>query len=33
MDVIILILSGLAIFGIIAALVFRYLERKENVHR
>lgn len=33
MEPILVLLSGIAIFGIIAAVVFRYLERKENVHR
>lgn len=33
MDVIILILSGLTIFGIVAAVAFKYLERKESTRR
>jgi len=33
MEPILVLLSGIAIFSILAAAVFKYLEWKENVHR
>ena len=33
MEPILVLLTGIAIFGILAALVFRYLDRKETIHR
>lgn len=33
MEPILVLLAGIAVFGIIAALVFRYLDRKETARR
>lgn len=33
MEPILVLLASIAIFGIIAAVVFRYLERKENIQQ